>query len=84
MIQCKVFAGIVSFELPPHKNVPQPSRFRIQTGLLKSVNGIPDQTLQPFNVSLPFGNRRIMARPLPDDRPSCAIFIQNRDYVLVS
>ena len=63
-------------------SAPKAVGFRVETGLLKRVDCIPNQTLQSFDLRLTLSNCRIMAGPLPNQRPSRPMLIQQAGHVI--
>lgn len=70
--------------LMPFQYSSEAGRFPIQPSLLKGVDRIPDESLNPLDVGFPFCDGGIMPRPLTNDRPRGTILVQERDEVLLS
>jgi hypothetical protein len=63
---------------------PEVRCLSVETPLLKSVDRVPDQAFQPLNLCFTFRQRGIVASPLPNERPSRTILIEQVDDVLLT
>jgi len=56
----------------------------VNAGFLKRVDRIPHQAFQPLDLRLALGDRGILSRPLPDERPRRSVLVQQADKVVTT